>query len=210
MADIEKRDQYPQRSCNVANPAPLGLFAFGSTVLVFSLYNMHVRHISVPNVAVGMALFYGGLAEFLAGMWAFAAGNAFDATIFSTYGAFWLSYATLYIPNSGIAAAYQADPNMEQDAIGIFYLSWMIITIFFLIVSIRRSICFSAFFLFLATTFLVLAIGSFCQEVTTTKVGGYFGIVTALIAYYCGLAELLGPDDICTLPSGKRTGRTAC
>jgi hypothetical protein len=52
--------------------------------------------------------------------------------VFSTYGAFWLSFATLYIPNSGIAAAYQADPKMEQDAIGIFFLAWMIVTIFFL------------------------------------------------------------------------------
>jgi uncharacterized protein len=57
-----------------------GLFAFASTALVLSLYNVHARHITVPNAAVGMALFYGGLAEFLAGMWAFAAGNVFDAT----------------------------------------------------------------------------------------------------------------------------------
>jgi succinate-acetate transporter protein len=83
----------------------------------------------------------------------------------------------------------------------------------------------SALFLFLATTFLVLAIGAYCpypqtsvgmshlnnnsgffsKKVTTIKVGGYFGIITALIAYYCGLAEILGPDDIITLPSGKRT-----
>jgi hypothetical protein len=52
--------------------------------------------------------------------------------VFSTYGAFWLSFGTLYIPNSGIAAAYEADPGMEQDAIGIFLLPWMIVTIFFL------------------------------------------------------------------------------
>ena len=63
-----------------------GLFAFGSTALVFSLYHVHVRHINVPNAIVGMALFYGGLAEFLAGMWAFAAGNTFGAT--SEYRAF--------------------------------------------------------------------------------------------------------------------------
>jgi len=41
---------------------------------------VHARHVAVPNVVVGMALFYGGLAQFLAGMWEFAAGNAFGAT----------------------------------------------------------------------------------------------------------------------------------
>ena len=35
------------------------------------------------------------------------------------------------------------------------------------------------------------------------KVGGYFGVATALIAYYCGLADMLGPDDLFTLPTGK-------
>jgi hypothetical protein len=57
-----------------------GLFAFASTTLVLSLYNMQARDITVPNVIVGMALFYGGLAQFLAGMWEFATGNTFGAT----------------------------------------------------------------------------------------------------------------------------------
>ena len=56
------------------------LFAFASTSLVLSLYNVHARHVTVPNVVVGMALFYGGLAQFLAGMWEFVAGNTFCAT----------------------------------------------------------------------------------------------------------------------------------
>lgn len=57
-----------------------GLFAFASTTLVLSLYNAKARHVTTPNVVVGMALFYGGLAQFLAGMWEFAVGNTFGAT----------------------------------------------------------------------------------------------------------------------------------
>lgn len=57
-----------------------GLFAFASTTLVLSLYNAHARHVTVPNVVVGMALFYGGLTQLLAGMWEFVAGNTFGAT----------------------------------------------------------------------------------------------------------------------------------
>jgi len=52
---------------------------------------------------------------------------------FSSYGAFWLSFATLFIPNSGIADAYKtAAPGMEDDAIGIYLLAWMIVTFLFL------------------------------------------------------------------------------
>ncbi|KAN0123118.1 putative acetate transporter [Russula decolorans] len=203
MSDIEKLES-PQRRCQVGNPAPLGLFGFASTTLVLSLYNVHARHVVVPNVVVGMALFYGGLAQFLAGMWEFAAGNTFGATAFSSYGAFWLSFATLFIPNSGIADAYQtAAPGMEDDAIGIFLLSWMIVTFLFFIGSLRKSIGLSALFFFLTITFLVLAIGSLNRKENITKIGGYFGVITALIAYYCGLAEMLSPHDICTLPTGK-------
>jgi len=53
---------------------------------------------------------------------------------FSSYGAFWLSFATIFIPNSGIGAAYSADPGMEDDAIGIYLLAWMIVTFLFLCV----------------------------------------------------------------------------
>ena len=71
-----------------------GLFAFASTTLVLSLYNVHARHVSVPNVVVGMALFYGGLAQLLAGMWEFVTGNTFGAT-----GEYWGYFPT--IPSSG-------------------------------------------------------------------------------------------------------------
>jgi succinate-acetate transporter protein len=206
MSDIEKHD-IPQRRCQVGNPAPLGLFAFASTTLVLSLFNVHARHVTIPNVVVGMALFYGGAAQFLAGMWEFAAGNTFGATAFSSYGAFWLSFATLFIPNSGIADAYQTDPGMEEDAIGIFLLAWMVVTFLFFIGSLRKSVGLSALFFFLTVTFLVLGAGFLNKKVNIIKIGGYFGIATALIAYYCGLAELLTPNDIFTIPTGKHDAR---
>ena len=57
-----------------------GLFSFSSTTLILSLYNLQTLGITAPNVVVGMAIFCGGLAQFLAGMWGFAAGNTFGAT----------------------------------------------------------------------------------------------------------------------------------
>ncbi|KAH9986384.1 GPR1/FUN34/yaaH family-domain-containing protein [Russula vinacea] len=206
MSDIEKHDVQVRR-CQVANPAPLGLFAFASTTLVLSLFNVHARHVLISNAVVGMALFFGGLAQFLAGMWEFAAGNTFGATAFTSYGAFWLSFATLLIPSSGVSDAYKADPVQEQNAIGIYLLSWMVVTFLFFIGSLRKSIGLSALFFFLTTTFLVLAAGFLNQKVNIIKIGGYLGIVTALIAYYCGLSEMLTASDIFTLPTGKHDAR---
>jgi succinate-acetate transporter protein len=209
MSDIENsKNESPHHAhrpiCNLGNPAPLGLFAFASTTLVLSLYNTHARHIDTPNVVVGMALFYGGLAQLLAGMWEFATGNTFGATAFSSYGGFWLSFATLFIPNSGIGAAYATAPaGMESDALGIYLLAWMIVTFLFFVGSLRKSIGLTALFFFLTLTFMVLAIGELTKKANIGKAGGYLGIITALIAYYCGTAELLGRDGIVELPLGK-------
>ncbi|KAF8266383.1 GPR1/FUN34/yaaH family-domain-containing protein [Lactarius quietus] len=151
-----------------------------------------------------MALFYGGLGQFLAGMWEFATGNTFGATAFTSYGAFWLSFATLFIPNSGIAAAYADAPaGMETDALGIYLLAWMIVTFLFFIGSLRKSIGLTALFFFLTLTFLVLGVAELVKKDNIGKAGGYLGIITALIAFYCGLSELLTADDIFQLPLGS-------
>ena len=70
-----------------------GLISFASTTLLLSFVNVKTRGVTEPNIAVGMALAVGGLCQFLAGMWEFAAGNTFGATAFSSYGGFWFSFA---------------------------------------------------------------------------------------------------------------------
>ncbi|KAI0294186.1 Gpr1 family protein [Russula brevipes] len=189
----------------LGNPGPLGLFSFASSTLILSLYNVNARGVATPNVIVGMALFCGGLAQLLAGMWEFATGNTFGATAFTSYGAFWLSFATLLIPGSGVGAAYAASPNpaQETDAIAIYLTAWTVVTFLFFIATLRKSVGLTMLFFFLTVTFMVLAIGDFRKNEDIHKIGGGFGIVTALIAYYCGLAELLTIDDLFTLPLGK-------
>ncbi|KAI0259291.1 GPR1/FUN34/yaaH family-domain-containing protein [Gloeopeniophorella convolvens] len=195
----------PARRIKLGNPGPLGLFSFASTTLILSLYNVNARGIDTPNVVVGMALFCGGLAQFLAGMWEFATGNTFGATAFTSYGAFWLSFATLFIPGSGIADAYaaSADPAKETDAIAIYLTSWMIVTFLFFIGSLRKSVGLSVLFFSLTITFMLLAVADYQKNANIGKAGGGFGILTAFIAYYCGLAELLTDEDIFTIPLGK-------
>jgi succinate-acetate transporter protein len=187
----------------LGNPGPLGLYSFASTTFILSMFNVGARDVAVPNVVVGMALGVGGLAQLLAGMWEFACGNTFGATAFSSYGGFWLSYAALLIPGTGIAAAYADTPTEEPNAIGIFLASWFIITFLFFLGSLRISYGLVALFFFLDITFLLLMIAEFTGTVAIAKAGGGFGILTAAIAYYCGTAQLLTPENsLFTLPIG--------
>ncbi|TRM56277.1 GPR1/FUN34/yaaH family-domain-containing protein [Schizophyllum amplum] len=194
---------YPPRplpGSHIANPGTLGLFSFASTTFVLSMYNARVRSITEPNVVVGLALFFGGIAQMLAGMWEFPRGNAFGATAFTSYGAFWLSYATILIPSSGIGAAYVGTADapiaggeaMLADAIGIYLMMWMMVTFFLFIASLKRPVPFAALFGMLCLTFLLLGVGEFNAAPNVTRAGGITGVITAFIAYGIGLCELVG------------------
>jgi len=192
--DIEKgtRKDTPSR---IANPAALGLFSFASTTLMLSLYNLQTLGITTPNIVVGMAVFCGGLAQLLAGMWEFPKGNIFGATAFTSYGAFWMSFATILIPGSGVLAAF-TNPNEIHSALGIYLITWFVVTSLLFIVALKKNVSMTVLFGFLAVTFLVLAIGEFSTNVVFSKVGGALGVITAAVAYYIGLSDLLAAEGI--------------
>jgi len=156
-----------------------------------------------------MALFTGGLGQFMAGMWEFPRGNVFGATAFTSYGAFWMSFATILVPGSGITAAY-ATADELNEALGLYLMIWFVFTVLLTFGALRRNIAFIALLGFLSLTFLLLAIAKFNGSLPIQKAGGAFGILTAWIAYYAAVSELLVPGESWfTLPLGgikqKRT-----
>ncbi|KDR84435.1 hypothetical protein GALMADRAFT_56288 [Galerina marginata CBS 339.88] len=191
------------RPSRIANPTPAGILSFAGTTFILSLYNVGARGIHTPNVVLGMAVFVGGLLQFMAGMWEFPRGNVFGATAFSSYGCFWMSYATIFIPASGILAAY-SDPQELANAVGIYLITWMMLTLIFMMIIIRRNISFVVLFTVLSLTFALLAAGSFTGMANITKAGGIVGIITSLVAYYIGAGELLDAETrpIMRLPRG--------
>jgi uncharacterized protein len=170
-------------STPAADPAPLGLAAFAGTTFVLSCFNAHLVNASLSAVVIPLALFYGGLAQLLAGMWEFRKGNTFGATAFSSYGAFWLAYAVLaksVAPGLPAATAHQA--------LGLFLLIWAVFTIYMSVAALKVSGAVLGVFVTLALTFLVLAIGEFANSTGLGKVGGWIGLVTAVVAWYASFA----------------------
>nr|PNR47094.1 hypothetical protein PHYPA_014214 [Physcomitrium patens] len=199
----------PLHMDRVANPAPLGLFAIALTTFVLSCHNAALFGTSVatpPNVATGLAFFYGGLVLLLAGMWEFKAGNTFGATAFSSYAAFWLSYATILIPGFGFQEAFVG--GYEKDAlntVAIFLLAWTLYTFIMWLGTLKANIALSALFAFLTLTLALLTISDFMHaHAGLKKAGGFFGVITSLIAWYMGLAGLLTHENsYFTLPVGN-------
>src|SRR5437588_4961359 len=79
----------------IANPAPLGLCAFGMTTVLLNLHN--AGFFALNSMILAMGIFYGGLAQVIAGYIESKKNNTFGLTAFTSYGFFWLSLAGLII-----------------------------------------------------------------------------------------------------------------
>src|SRR6266568_8506998 len=100
----------------VANPAPLGLSAFALTTFVLSAANAQL--FTGSAIVIGLAIFYGGIVQILAGLQEFRAGNTFGATAFCSYGGFWLAVGAILTPAFGVLTAYK--PAALGPALGFF------------------------------------------------------------------------------------------
>ncbi|MHB8460856.1 MAG: acetate uptake transporter [Candidatus Limnocylindrales bacterium] len=169
----------PVAAAREANPAPLGLAGFALTTFVLSMTNAGLIGGSSVEVVLALALAYGGLAQLLAGMWEFRSGNTFGATAFSSYGAFWLSYAAFVWFFAGSLKSADA-----SGAIGTYLLAWGIFTFYMWIATLKHARPVMIVFLLLWITFLFLAIGAYQGNDSITKLGGYLGLLTAIAAWY--------------------------
>ena len=167
----------------VANPAPLGLAAFALTTFVLSMFNAGLVSDKGEPVVFALALTYGGIAQFVAGLWEFRTGNTFGAVAFCSYGAFWLSFWA--IQQFYAAKIPEADAG---HAVGLYLIAWGIFTAYMFIASLRTTAAVAAVFILLAITFFVLGIGNSGASTGTIKLGGYLGLVTAVVAWYASFA----------------------
>ncbi|EGW31393.1 transmembrane sensor/transporter [Spathaspora passalidarum NRRL Y-27907] len=184
----------PYPTINI-NPAPLGLCGFALTTFVLSLYNAQAMGITIPNVVVSLACFYGGAAQFFAGCFEFVAGNTFGFTALTSYGAFWLSYAAIFIESFGILEGYADAEEQIPNAVGFFLIGWAIFTFILWLNTFKATVPFCALFFFLFVTFLLLAGGEFSGHVNVGRAGGVFGVITAFIAWWNAYAGVATPSN---------------
>lgn len=185
----------PPPKHNFANPAPLGLSAFALTTFVLSLINCEARGVTIPNIVVGLAFFYGGLAQLVAGMFEIAVGNTFGGAALLSYGGFWGLWAAIQVDSFGIAAAYEGHEEEFRFAVGIFLIGWFIFTFFLMLLTLKSTVAFFLVFFFLLITFLLLAISEFQNSTSVKKAAGVFGLLTAFAAWYNAYAGLANSQN---------------
>ena len=180
----------------IADPAPLGLAAFALTTFLLSAANAGWMNSATGNAWLPYALAYGGLAQFLAGMWEFRNRNVFGATAFGSYGAFWLGlffwveFVATRGPKAPLSAALAYAAATGKD-LGWILLAFAIFNTYMLIFSTQLNTAVFLVFLTLEATEIILFIGFFANSSGVHKFGGYIGILTALVAWYTSAAGVL-------------------
>ncbi len=169
----------------IADPAGLGLAAFALTTFLLSLVNAGILPKDTEPMVLAVALTFGGLAQLLAGMWEFRKGNVFGATVFSAYGAFWLSFwAYLTFFAEGIPKEHHG------VAAGWYLIAWALFTVLMLVAALRTTAVLATLFAVVAVVFVLLALGAFGFGSALTTMGGILGLVAAGLAFYLCLAAV--------------------
>ena len=167
-----------------ANPAALGLTAFGVTTVLLNLSN--AGYFGIGSMILAMGIFYGGLAQVVAGIMEWKKNNTFGMTAFLSFGLFWLSLVTLLIlPKLGLADATSA------SGMAAYFGMWGLFTLVMFIGSLKINRALQFVLGALTVLFFLLAIAEITGNATVLLVAGYEGIITGFLAIYAGLAQVL-------------------
>lgn len=187
-----------------ANPSPLGLLSFATgkntlgTIIQFinmlgifliSSFGVHARGIQTPNVMISVLIFFGGICQYLVGIMEFVAGNTFGTAVFMSYGAFNISYSMIYLPGSGIIAAYMdSEGNLSPDfqqSIALYLWAWFILSVIYTIAAIRSSWVLFLDLVALDVCLILLATGNMVQSTAVLNAGYAFGYLVAILSCKC-------------------------
>jgi succinate-acetate transporter protein len=169
---------------NSANPAPLGLLAFGMTTVLLNFHNAGFYELG--SMILAMGIFYGGIAQVIAGIMEWTKKNTFATTAFCSYGLFWLTLVALIVmPRLGWAEA------TSMGAMAAYLAIWGLFTgiMFFGTLKLNRALQFV--FASLTILFFLLAIADATGNALLKIIAGYEGIVCGASAIYAGLAQVL-------------------
>jgi uncharacterized protein len=168
----------------IANPAPLGLCAFGTTTVLLNFHNAGLFEMN--SMILAMGIFYGGLAQVIAGILEAKKNNTFGLTAFTSYGFFWLSLVALIVmPKMGWVAA------PSENAMVAYLAIWGVFTLLLFFGTLRLNRALQFVFATLTLLFFLLALGDYTGNSAIKHFAGYEGIICGASAIYTGIAGLL-------------------
>jgi uncharacterized protein len=184
-----------------ANPAPLGLIAFGLTTVILSLINAGVLPKGGEPVVLPLAFAFGGLIQMMAGLMEFRTGNTFGTVAFLSYGAFWWWFALLVL----LGGHGVLDLTGAGSTIAVTLIGWGVFTLYMWIATFRLAKALWWVFLTLWITFFLLGFGDLLGADGLSVAGGWTGLLCGLLAMYTSFALVANATfGKAVLPLGAR------
>lgn len=183
-------------ACNAfANPAPLGLAGFGMTTILLNLHNACPKTMALNAAIVAMGIFYGGLAQIIAGILEFRKNNTFGMVAFTSYGFFWLTLVAIWaLPPIGEKMGIAAFAQPSGEFMAAFLGLWGVFTLFLTVGAWRGSWMLRVVFVLLTLLFAMLAIHKYLGNTETSellgRIAGFEGIACGACALYLSFAEV--------------------
>jgi len=181
-----------------ANPAPLGLLGFGMTTVLLNLHNAGFYELNAMILAMG--IFYGGIAQAIAGVLEWKKGNTFGTVAFASYGFFWLALVGLIVfPAAGLM------PATSEGGMVAFLTMWAVFTFILFCATLRMNRATQFIFASLTVLFALLAIGDATGSAAIKTLAGWEGVVCGASAIYAAAAQILNEVyGRAVLPLGER------
>jgi succinate-acetate transporter protein len=178
---------------------------------------------------VGAYFFLGGLLLVLGGIGEWLLGNTFPATVFCTFGGYWLTFGATIVPGYGAYGSYSttgtAAEGLEEPqfyaTFGFLLVAMTMLCAIYTFASIRTNMVFFAILLTLTPTFgclsasfFAVAHGKSSSALTLQHAGGGLLLVASLLGWYIFIALLLLSvefpftlplGDLSTVIKGKRS-----
>jgi succinate-acetate transporter protein len=169
----------------LANPAPLGLLAFGMTTVLLNLHNAGFYPLDSMILAMGFA--YGGVAQIIVGVMEFRKGNTFGTVAFMSYGLFWWTLVVLLLlPKTSLGAQ-----SPSATSLAAYFFMWGVFTLVMFFGTLKSNRILQTVFMSLAILFFLLTARELSGNTLIATLAGYEGIICGLSAVYLGLAEVL-------------------
>ncbi|HWE61637.1 MAG TPA: acetate uptake transporter [Chloroflexota bacterium] len=176
-------------AASVGEAAPLGLFGFAAATFTLSAVNAGWFSAATALYAIVPLIVFGGLVQFVAGMWEFRKGDLFAATAFGSFGGFNAAYGlTILLKQAGLIVG----PGAGMGVLGVFVISFGLIAGMLAIAALWKNMALVGVLFFLMITFVLLGIGMIASGSTMmTHIGGYAGLVSSVLAFYTGGAIVI-------------------
>lgn len=176
-------------AASAGEPGPLGLLGFATGTFTISSVLAGWFPSSTVAFATPVVFIFGGLAQFIAGMWSYRKGDTFSATAFGSFGAFNTSYALyLWLKAAGLIVG----PGAGLGVIGIFVACFALIALMLMVGALWKNMALVAVLFFLTLTYGLVAAGDIAGNASNLlSYGGWAGLISSVLAFYTAAAMVI-------------------